>query len=117
MSDDKFSQIRILQKSIYEELEYIFSKLSSKSISFLTIVLSMVVFLLFPGSALAYQTRNYYGGKLEPVDKVMHVAGQSPSDFNDYWNVMDSGEYPACYMAYCNLVEPFVPDLRAQLES
>ena len=116
MSDDKFTQIRILQKSIYEELEYIFSKLSSKSISFLTIVLSMVVFLLFPGFSLAYQARNYYGGKLEPVDKVMHVAGQSPSDFNDYWNVMDSGEYPACYMAYCGLTSSF-DALRADLEN
>jgi hypothetical protein len=60
--------------------------------------------------------RNYYGAKLEPQTRVMHTAGQSVSDFNDYWNVMDPGEKPACYMTYCNLVTPFMPALRQDLE-
>ncbi|HOK95262.1 MAG TPA: carbohydrate binding domain-containing protein [Anaerohalosphaeraceae bacterium] len=60
--------------------------------------------------------RNYYGAKLEPRNRVMHTAGQSAGDFNDYWNLMDIGEKPACYMTYCNLVDPFVPALRAELE-
>jgi hypothetical protein len=60
--------------------------------------------------------RNYYGAKLEPQTRVMHTAGQSVSDFNDYWNVMDPGEKPACYMTYCKLVTPFMPALRQDLE-
>lgn len=58
----------------------------------------------------------YYGAKLEPQNLIMHTAGQSVGDFNDYWNVMDADERPACYMAYCNLVTPFVPALREDLE-
>jgi hypothetical protein len=60
--------------------------------------------------------RNYYGAKLESPSQVMHTAGQNVSDFNAYWTLMDAGEKPACYMAYCNLVTPFMPALRADLE-
>lgn len=60
--------------------------------------------------------RIYYGAKLEPQNRVMHTAGQTVSDFNAYWNLMDAGEKPACYMTYCNLTNPFVPVLREDLE-
>jgi len=92
--------------------------LRSKLIVFWSIVLSVSFFLLPASSSLAsYQARNYYGAKFESVDTVMHTAGQSIGDFNDYWNVMDVSEKPAVYMAYCNLVTPFVPALRADLDS
>lgn len=60
--------------------------------------------------------RRYYGAPLEPRDRVMHTAGQNVGDFNAYWTLMDPAEKPACYMTYCNLVTPFVPALREDLE-
>ncbi|MCE5187062.1 MAG: fibronectin type III domain-containing protein [Planctomycetaceae bacterium] len=68
------------------------------------------------GPVAPQQPRTYYGAKYEPVDTVMHAAGQNVPDFNAYWNIMDTGEKPACYMTYCNLSYPFVPALRADLE-
>ena len=81
-------------------------------------VLSVLCVLFsFTGSVCAYTARNYYGAKFEPFDTVMHTGGLDPGDFNDYWHVMDPGEYPAGYMAYCNLTNPFVPGLRDTLNS
>ena len=62
------------------------------------------------------QNRYYYGAKLEPFDRIMHTGGQNIPDFYEYWNVMDADERPACYMSYCNLVTPFMPALRDDLE-
>lgn len=76
----------------------------------------VIFFALFITPSFAYSARNYYGAKLEPVNTTMHTAGQSVGDFNDYWNLMDAGEKPACYMTYCNLVTPFIPALREDLE-
>ncbi len=76
----------------------------------------VIVFALLTTPSFAYSVRNYYGAKLEPVNTTMHTAGQSVGDFNDYWNVMDADEKPACYMAYCNMVTPFMPALREDLE-
>ena len=53
--------------------------------------------------AQGYQPRANYGQRLEPVDKILHGAGQDPDAFRQYWNVMDEGEKPIVFMYYENL--------------
>lgn len=44
--------------------------------------------------------------KFEPPDgKMIHGAGQCPSDFRDYWNIMPEETKPALYALYTDLVE------------
>ncbi len=70
----------------------------------------MVLFLFCSSSIVAqdYSTRNYYGQKLEPINGIIHGAGQDPGQnggydqpfFDGYVAEMDSGEFPMSYMYY-----------------
>ena len=118
MSGDKISQIHIFQQHLYYRLRYVFSKLTSKSTSFLTVVLSVAVFLVFPSSTSGYEARNYYGARLEPVSTVLNGAGQSdPKEFDDYIDEMDPNEHPTLHMVYYYIWDSYADDLRAQLDS
>lgn len=63
------------------------------------------------GLAQDYVDRNYYGQRLEPVNRIMHGVGQDPGTnggysqpfFTDYVSEMDSTEYPMVYMYYESL--------------
>lgn len=46
----------------------------------------------------------YHGALLEPVDGVIHGAGQSPDAFRNYFQVMDSSEKPVSSMYYLRLL-------------
>ena len=53
--------------------------------------------------AQTIEPRTDFGALLEPQGVIMHGAGQSPDDFNDYWQAMPDGRKPVVYMAYISL--------------
>lgn len=67
--------------------------------------LFIYVFLSFISTTLPQQItpRYNFGALLEPQDKIINGAGQSPDAFNNYWNVMDENEKPAIFMSYVKL--------------
>ena len=69
------------------------------------VVLSLLVccFIAPVVAAQSYQPRANYGQRLEPMDKILHGAGQDPNAFRHYWDVMDEEEKPLVYMHYENL--------------
>ena len=77
----------------------------------------LFLMLLFCDSAAAYQPRNNYGARLEPIGKVLHGAGQDLDGFSGYTNVMDANEHPTVFMAYYNIWDRFAGSLRTQLDS
>ncbi len=75
--------------------------------------MKLIIPLLFLCSTFSvvaqdYSDRNYYGQKLEPINGIIHGAGQDPGQnggydqpfFDGYVAEMDSGEYPMSYMYY-----------------
>jgi hypothetical protein len=81
------------------------------------VVFFLFLMLLFCDSAAAYQPRNNYGARLEPIGKVLHGAGQDLDGFSNYTNVMDANEHPTVFMAYYNIWDRFAGPLRTQLDS
>ncbi len=74
-----------------------------------TILLSLfTISILF---SQEYQQRTNYNQYLEPVDKILHGAGQDPGQiggvgkdgFANYWEVMEENEKPIVYMYYESL--------------
>ena len=57
-----------------------------RMIRLVTVFAAAVILISAANEVDAYTARNYYGAKFESVDTVMHTAGQSIGDFNDYWN-------------------------------
>lgn len=91
-----------------------------------------VITLLIPfafciqSSAQTYVDRAYYGQKMEPLNGIIHGAGQDPGEeggynqpfFDGYIAEMDSGEYPMSYMVYESidgLGKDWAIDLRKKL--
>ncbi|RNC85981.1 MAG: T9SS C-terminal target domain-containing protein [Balneola sp.] len=88
-----------------------------------------VLFLLLSSisvEAQEYATRTFYGQKLEPINGIMHGAGQDPgihggyrqSFFDDYVSEMDSSELPMIYMYYesiSGIEEGWADELRKKL--
>lgn len=77
-------------------------------------------------SAQTYVERANYGQKLEPLNGIIHGAGQDPGEeggynqpfFDGYVAEMDSGEYPMSYMYYESiegLGKDWAIDLREKL--
>lgn len=92
------------------------------------IFLSLILILLSSFSLVAqdYSSRNYYGQKLEPINRIIHGAGQDPGIhggytlpfFDDYASVMDSSELPMVYMYYegiSGIQEGWAHELRKKL--
>jgi len=49
------------------------------------------------------QPRQYYGARFEPVNQVLHGAGQSTQAFQEYCKVLDNKTQPLLYMSYTGL--------------
>lgn len=71
-------------------------------------IASLVFISIFPIFSQTYQPRTNYQQKLEPVDLILHGAGQDPGQrgvagkdaFDNYWDAMDVSEKPISYMYY-----------------
>ena len=56
-----------------------------------------------------YAPREYYGARFEPVDKVLHGAGQTSGDpqanqaFDNYGLLLGPDKYPGVFMAYTSV--------------
>ena len=68
-------------------------------IRYFSIILLLISFV----SVAQAQQRYNYGMLLEPVDGILHGAGQDASGFDGYWDVMQEGEKPIAYMFYIDL--------------
>ncbi len=70
----------------------------------------LAIFLLMASAlhAQTYQTRTYYQQNLEPINGILHGAGQDGGQaavagkhaFDRYWDTMESGKKPVSYMYY-----------------
>ncbi|MFK7922411.1 MAG: hypothetical protein AB8H47_10670 [Bacteroidia bacterium] len=49
--------------------------------------------------------RNHYGAKYEPIQGVLHGAGQDIDGFNDYTQVLGTERYPIFYMTYVGITD------------
>ncbi len=71
-------------------------------------IASLVFISVFPVFSQSYQPRANYQQMLEPVDYILHGAGQDPGQrgvagkdaFDNYWDVMNPSEKPIAYMYY-----------------
>ncbi len=50
--------------------------------------------------------REYFGARLEPLDKVIHGAGQTKEAFANYCQALSKNTQPEIYMCYTNLQKP-----------
>ena len=73
-------------------------------LSQLLIVGGALLALAHPVLSQEYEPRVQYGQPLEPVDRILHGAGQDPGAFLNYWNVMDEAEKPIVFMHYEALI-------------
>ena len=64
------------------------------------IVLALTVLWVTHTCAQSYEPRAYYGQLLEPMDAILHGAGQDAPAFRNYWEVMNEGQKPIVYMHY-----------------
>ena len=66
------------------------------------------------------QSRYNYGALLEPIGKIINGAGQDPTAFNNYWNVMHSQNKPVIFMTYIglkNIQSNWTDDLKTEILS
>ncbi len=87
-------------------------------IRWLAVAVLLGVYL--PAQGQTVVPRHNYGALLEPDDVLMHGAGQSVEDFNDYWNAMPADQKPVVYMHYIglsNLRADWADDLKATLRT
>jgi len=66
-------------------------------------ILFLSIFFVLEIIAQPIAPRYNFGALLEPENKIINGAGQSPEAFYNYWNVMDENEKPAIFMTYINL--------------
>ena len=67
---------------------------------------TLLIIVLLVGYTFAQpiiQPRYNYGAILEPVNKIINGAGQDPTAFNNYWNIMHQQGKPAIFMTYTSL--------------
>ena len=96
-----------------------------------TIVALSFLFLCFNATGQSTApTRHYYGAKFEPVDGILHGAGQTyhrdtpngpiSQSFLNYKNVLGSGAFPILYMDYTSWnasLPNFFTSLRTRIDS
>ncbi|MFH1194392.1 MAG: T9SS type A sorting domain-containing protein [bacterium] len=70
--------------------------------SFISII-ALVITMTANTQAQSIQTRENFGALLEPVGRILHGAGQDPTAFDNYWNVMHAQSKPVIFMTYVSL--------------